>query len=106
MPGFLVQQGAAVICAHGGQAQATVANPRVMFSGAPSLLISAPWTVSGCPGVPAVPVPPCVTGEWVTGTIRVLAGGQPLVFNSGQSVCSPTGTPLQALACQARVQAQ
>ena len=30
MPGFLLHVGATVLCAHGGQAQPTVPNPRVL----------------------------------------------------------------------------
>ena len=56
MPGFLLQVGATVICAHGGQAQPTVPNPRVLLSGAPSVTMTAPWVVAGCPFVPVVPL--------------------------------------------------
>ena len=104
MSGPLVQVGATVLCSHGGQATPTAPNPRVMLSGAPSCLISVPWVVAGCPLVPP-PIPPCVTAQWVTGTTRVLSQGQPLVVQSGQAVCIPTGTPLMPLVTQVRVMA-
>lgn len=106
MPGFLVQVGAQVLCSHGGQATPSVPNPRVMLSGAPSVLITSPYVIAGC----ALPPPPaangpCVTGQCLTGTTRVLSNGQPLVVQSTTSVCAPTGTPMLILAPQARVTA-
>ena len=103
MPGFLIQQGATVLCTHGGQAMPTAPNPRVTLSGAPSAVISAPWTVAGCPGVPPSFIPPCVTAQWTTGTTRVTSSGQPLVVMSGLAIAAPPGTPLIPLATQTRV---
>jgi len=105
MPGPLIQQGATVLCVHGGQAMPTVPNATVTLDGMPSCLLPQPWTVAGCPGVPAVPIPPCVTAQWITGTTRVTSFGQPLLVQSSQAVCSPTGTPLLPLVTQMRVTA-
>jgi len=102
MPGFLLHVGATVLCAHGGQAQPTASNPRVMLSGQPSVLLTAPWTIAGCPLVPP-PLPPCVTAQWIVGTVRVTSTGQPLVVQSGQAICVPTGTPLMPVVQQTRV---
>jgi len=99
MPGFLIQQGATVMCVHGGQAMATVPNPAVTLDGMPTSLLADPWTVAGCPGVPP-PIPPCVTAQWVIGTVRVTSNGQPLVISTGQATCAPTGTPLLPVATQ------
>jgi hypothetical protein len=104
MPGMLIQQGAMVMCAHGGQGQPTAPNPAVMLSGMPSFLLSAPWTVVGCPGIPTV-LPPCVTAMWTVGTTRVTSFGQPLLVQSSVSTCIPTGTPLIPGATQLRVTA-
>jgi hypothetical protein len=106
MPGFLVQVGATVMCAHGGQAQPTVPNPRVTVSGQPTVTIAAPYVVAGC----AFPPPPaangpCVTAQWVTGSTRVTSLGQPLVVLSSQAICAPTGTPLLITVTQVRVTA-
>lgn len=106
MPGFLVQVGAQVLCSHGGQATPTVPNPRVMLSGAPSVLITSPCVIAGC----AFPPPPtangpCVTGQWLSGTTRVLSLGQPLVVQSSSSICAPTGTPMLITVTQPRVSA-
>jgi len=106
MPGFLVHVGATVTCAHGGQAQPTVPNPRVAVLGLPTVTIAGPYVVAGC----AFPPPPaangpCVTGQWVTGSVRVTSDGQPLVVLSSQAICAPTGTPLLIVATQTRVTA-
>lgn len=104
MPGFLIQQGATVMCIHGGQAMPLVPNPAVTLEGMPSCLLPDPWSVAGCPGIlPAIP--PCVTASWVVGTVRVTSYGQPLLVQSSQAVCMPTGTPLLPIVTQVRVNA-
>lgn len=106
MPGLITHVGATVTCAHGGQATPTVPNPRVLVSGQPVVTISAPYGVAGCPFVSGAGNPmPCVTGQWMTGSTRVVAGGQPLVVNTSQSVCTPNGTPMMILVTQTRVMA-
>jgi hypothetical protein len=102
MPGPLIQQGATVLCAHGGQAMPTVPNPAVTLTGMPSALLPNPWVIVGCPLVPP-PVPPCVTGQWIVGTVRVTSNGQPLVIQTGVAVCTPAGTPLLPVVTQTRV---
>jgi hypothetical protein len=104
VPGFVVHVGATVLCSHAGQAQPTQPSVRVLLGGQPAVTISAPWTVAGC----AMPPPnagngPCVTGQWLTGSTRVLADGQPLIVQSSSSVCTPTGTPMIVVATQTRV---
>lgn len=104
MPGFLVHQGATVLCAHAGQAQPTVPNPRVLVSGMPTVLMTAPYVVAGC----ALPPPPaangpCVTAQFVTGSVRVTSMGQPLLLLDSQAICAPTGTPLIIAVTQTRV---
>jgi hypothetical protein len=105
MPGFVVQLGATVMCAHGGQGQPTVPNPRVLLGGQPSTTQPTPWLVAGCPFVPPGGNGPCVTANWVVGSVRVLAGGQPLILQDSQAICVPTGTPLTVLVTQLRVRA-
>lgn len=102
MPGALLHVGATVLCAHGGQAQATVPNPRVRVSGQPTATLSAPYVVAGCP-FPPVSGGPCVTAQWTVGTTRVTSSGQPLVVAGGVATCVPTGVPLSAVVQQMRV---
>ena len=103
MPGFILHVGATVLCAHGGQAQPTTPNPRVLVNGQPSVTIAAPYVVAGCPFVPPGGNGPCVTAQWVTGALRVTSNGQPLVLIDSQAVCVPTGTPLLPVMAQTRV---
>ena len=103
MPGFLLHVGATVMCAHGGQAQPAVPNPRVLVSGQPTVTIASPYLVAGC----AMPPPtagngPCVTAQFVTAATRVLSNGQPLLLIDSQAVCVPTGTPLIPAVTQVR----
>lgn len=104
MPGFLLHVGATVLCSHAGQAMASVPNARVMVSSQPTALLADPWTVAGCPGIPSS-VPPCVTGQWITGSTRVLSNGMPLVIASSQGLGMPSGTPLLPVVMQTRVNA-
>ncbi len=102
MAGFLLHQGATVLCSHAGQATPSAPNRRVTVSGQPTVLITAPWIIAGCPLVPP-PLPPCVRAQWVTGTLRVTSMGQPLVVQSGVAISIPNGTPLLPVTMQARV---
>jgi len=106
MPGFLLHVGATVLCSHAGQAQPTVPNPRVLVSGQPTVALSTPYVIAGC----TLPPPPgangpCVTAQWIMGTTRVFSNGQPLLVQSGQAICAPTGTPLVPVVTQLRVAA-
>lgn len=102
MPGPILHVGATVTCAHGGQATPTAPMPRVLVSGQPVATIAAPYAIAGCPFPPASGGP-CVTGQWVVGATRVLAGGVPLVIQTGTAICAPTGVPLLPLVAQTRV---
>ncbi len=102
MPGPLLHVGATVLCAHGGQAQPTSPFPRVTVSGQPEVTQAAPYVVAGCPFVPPA-AGPCVTAQWVTGAMRVKAGGMPVLLQDSQAICAPTGTPLTVVMAQPRV---
>ncbi len=101
MPGFLLHVGATVLCAHGGQAQPTVPNPRVLVSGNATVTQPAPYTVAGC-GLSGSSAPPCVTANWTSGATRLLSGGQPLLLQDSMSTTVAPGTPLIITALQTR----
>jgi hypothetical protein len=103
MPGFILHVGATVMCSHGGQAQPLASFPKVMVSGMPVVTLTSPYAIVGCAFVPPAGNGPCVTGQWITGATRVMAGGAPLLLQVGQSICAPTGTPLLPIAAQTRV---
>ena len=104
MPGFILHLGATVICAHAGQATPLAPFPRVLVSGQPITTLSSPYAVAGCP-FPPVSGGPCVTAQWVMSAARVLAGGAPVLVQSGVAVCVPTGTPLTPVVVQPRASA-
>jgi hypothetical protein len=104
MPGFLLHQGATVLCAHAGQAQPTAPNPRVKAGGQPIVTLPTVYTVAGC----TMPPPtagngPCVTAQFMMGATRVMAGSQPVLLQDSQAICTPTGTPLTIAVTQVRV---
>ena len=104
MPGFLLHLGATVLCAHGGQAQPTTVNPRVLVNGQPIVTLPTPYVVAGC----ALPPPPaangpCVTAQFMTAATRITSNGQPVLLLDSQAICAPTGTPLLIVMTQTRV---
>jgi hypothetical protein len=103
MPGFLLHVGATVLCVHGGQAQPTVPNPRVLVNGQPTVTMTPPYVIAGCPYVTGGAPTPCVTGQWMMAATRVLSNGQPLLLLDSQAVCVPNGTPLVIVLTQTRV---
>lgn len=103
MPAPLLHVGAQVLCSHGGIATPTTVNPRVLLSGQPSVVLSTPYVIAGCPFNIGGALVPCVTGQWVVAATRVFSLGQPLVLMNSQSTCIPNGTPLLPVAAQPRV---
>jgi hypothetical protein len=103
MPGPIVHLGATVTCFHAGQAQPTAPFPRVLVSGQPVVTLATPYVVAGCPFIPPGGNGPCATGQWITGAARVMAGGAPVIVQTSQAVCAPTGTGLLILVTQPRV---
>lgn len=103
MPGFVVHLGAIVLCAHGGQAMPASPNSRVLVGGQPVATQPVPYSIAGCPfnvsGAPS----PCVTGQWLTASTRVLVGGMPVILFDSQALCTPNGTPLMITSTQTRV---
>jgi len=105
MPGYVLHQGATVLCLHGGQAQATVPNPRVKVAGQLTVQQPNPWVISACPFAPGSPMP-CVTAQWTTAATRVTSGGMPLLLQDSQATCAPNGTGVNIIVTQLRVRAQ
>lgn len=102
MPAPILHLGATVLCSHAGQATPLAPFPRVMLSGQPAVTLTSPYAVAGC-ALTGSPNPPCVTGQWITGALRVMAGAAPVATMMGQSVCVPTGTPMMPVVAQTRV---
>ena len=93
-----------MLCSHGGQAQPTVVNPRVLVNGQPTVTLASTYVVAGCPlPPPSAASGPCVTAQFVTAATRLTSNGQPLLLLDSQAICAPTGTPLMIVATQTRV---
>lgn len=102
MPAPILHLGATVLCSHAGQATPLAPFPRVTLSGQPAVTLASPYAIAAC-ALTGSPNPPCVTGQWTAGAVRVLAGGAPMATLAGQSVCIPTGTPMMPVVAQLRV---
>jgi hypothetical protein len=102
MPAPILHLGATVLCTHAGQAMPLAPFPRVTVSAQPVVTHASPYAIAGCT-LTGSPVPPCLTGQFVTGAVRVLAGGAPVATLMSQSTCVPTGTPMLPLMAQTRV---
>jgi hypothetical protein len=102
MPAPALHLGAVVTCTHAGTATPVAPFPRVLLSGQPAVTLASPYAIVGC-ALTGTPNPPCVTGQWLSGAVRVLAGGVPLATMAGSSTCVPTGTPMLPVSAQPRV---
>lgn len=49
---------------------------------------------------------PCITAQWVTGALRIRAGGMPVLLQDSQAICVPNGTPVNIVVTQMRVRGQ
>jgi hypothetical protein len=104
MPGFLLNAGSTVMCAHAGQAKPTMPMSRVRVMGMPVTVQPFPYAIAGCfnPPPPAN-VGPCIIGNWIVAALRVKAMGMPVLLQDSQAICVPTGTPLMVVVTQMRV---
>jgi len=106
MSAFVLHQGATVLCLHAGQAQPTVTDLHVKVSSQAVVTQSSTHTITGC----TLPSPPngngpCVTAQWMTAATRVKASGLPVLLQTSQAACVPTGTGVNILRTQTRVKA-
>jgi hypothetical protein len=101
MPAPALHLGAVVLCTHAGPATPLAPFPRVLVSGQPVVTLASPYAITGCALTGSAP--PCVTGQWISGATRVLAGGTPLVTIAGSSTAVAPGTPLLPVSFQVRV---
>jgi len=102
MPVPILHLGATVLCTHAGQATPLAPFPRVTVSAQPVVTLTSPYAIAGC-ALSTTSTPPCVTGQFIAGASRVLAGGVPVTTLVSQSTCIPTGTPMMPLVAQTRV---
>jgi hypothetical protein len=101
MPGPILHLGATVMCGHAGMATPMAPFPRVTVSGQPVVTIASPYLVTGC-ALTGTGTPPCVTGQWTSGAVRVLAGGTPVALQSSMGITTPPGAPMLPSVVQPR----
>lgn len=102
MPGPVITMSSTVMCSHAGTATATTPAARVMVGGTPAVPMTSPYVVAGC-ALTGTGAPPCVSGQWLVGAVRVTTTGQPLALQTGSSLTTPPGTPMLPLVVQPRV---
>lgn len=66
--------------------------------------LATPYIVAGC-SLASTSTPPCVTAQWISGAMRVQAGGMPVLLQNSQAICAPTGQGLRVATLQTRVSA-
>lgn len=98
----ILHLGATITCMHAGPATPLAPFPRVMVGGQPVVTQTSTYAIAGC-ALSGTSAPPCATAQWVVGAVRVQAGGAPVLIQTGQAVCVPTGTGLLPLVVQPRV---
>jgi len=104
MPGYILHNGASILCSHAGTAMPSAPVPRVKVGGQPVAVQTDVFTVAGCPFTTPAGVPlPCVTASWVTGAVRVKAQGMPVLLMDSQALTVPNGVPLNVVSAQVRV---
>jgi hypothetical protein len=103
--GFILHEGALVACKHPpGVATPTQTDTRVTVSNQPVMTVTRVYSVTGC-ALNGSNSPPCTTASWLTGAQRVFASALPVAIDSGQSLCVPSGSPLDPKQFQHRVEA-
>jgi hypothetical protein len=104
MPGYLLHEGATVMCMHGSSAEPMLPDSRVTVSGQPIVTQTCVYTVAGCPlPAPIISNGPCATCTWITAATRVTASGIPVVLQDSQAVCVLPATGLNIVETQVRV---
>lgn len=101
--GYMLHQGATVLCLHAGQAQPTAPNPRVKVGGQMIVTQQTTYTIAGCPFNVSGSPSPCVTAQFNTAATRVKAGGSPILLKDSQALCTPNGTGVNIVVTQVRV---
>ena len=94
VPGFLLHVGATVMCAHGGQAQPTAPNPRVLVSGTADHHDAGALRGGRLCRSRQRRAVTVRDRDWMTAATRVTSNGQPLLLLDSQAICAPNGTPL------------
>ena len=96
-----------VTCPHGGVAILTTSNTQALLaSGEAILLLTDQHFIVGC-GFNVASVPsPCLTIQWLTGSLQSLINGVPCLLDNSVGLClNPAGLP-QGMPIVAQTQTQ
>lgn len=105
MSGPLLTAASTVQCSDAGVATPLAPFARVLIDGVPIVTVGATYSIAGCALSASGSTPFCVTGQFIAGATRVLAGGTPVATQGGASTCTPTATPMMVVSTQSRVTA-
>jgi hypothetical protein len=78
----------------------------VTVLGQPTVLITSPYVIAGCPFTPGTNPLPCLTAQFTTAATRVMSNGQPLLLVDSQAITVPNGVPVLFIPSQTRVLGQ
>lgn len=94
MPGFVITFANNVLCTHGGKGTPLPPAGRIVIGGLGAVTLAHVYAIVGC-GFPAATSgvqPPCVAGQFFSGSKRVLSMGIPLALLP-ESVANSKGLP-------------
>jgi hypothetical protein len=105
MPGYLVHEGATVLCLHSGVASPQLTDKRVKVSGREIVTKLSVYKIEGCKQPPQAGGPDLTTVQWTSAASRVTASGQPVLLSDSMASCdrTPTVPALQIFSTQTRV---
>ncbi|APR88478.1 hypothetical protein A7982_13827 [Minicystis rosea] len=105
MPGFLLDIGSVVLCAHGGLGQPTAPAPRVKIMGKPVVVKTTTYAIAGCAYQQPPPKPsPCITAaNWAKEAQKVTVMGVAVLLADSKATCTPNGVSTLVIPVQARV---
>jgi hypothetical protein len=76
-----------VMCPHFGNAVLTTANTQALVDGAPILLLTDLHTIAGCTFTPSGVPTPCLTIQWLTGTVQSTINQVPALLQTSVGLC-------------------
>jgi hypothetical protein len=94
MPGFVITLANPATCTHGGKSTPVPPAGRVLIGGVGAFTLIHGYVIAGC-GFPAATLgaqPPCVKGQFFSGSKRVLSMGVPLAILP-ESIATSKGLP-------------
>jgi hypothetical protein len=84
---MILQQGAVMMCPHGGQVMVVPSQSKVQTGGGFALLSSDTTTVAGCAFCVGPKPQPCLTVQWVAEATRVKVNGTGVLLQSSSGLC-------------------